>query len=102
MYYEIRRKIRDESLGKGGEPVTLPSEEVRSIEITREFLRWFLTAKAKDLKIKDLRERAARCLHHYPFQIHVEERWDDVCHDCKTDKQWCRCKTDKCKKGSDG
>jgi len=35
--------------------------------MTRDFLRDILYMKAKDMKAKEMREKASRCLHHFPF-----------------------------------
>ena len=70
--------------------MTLPSEELRAIKNTREFLRELLQVKAKDLRVGWIRERVCRLLSHYPWDLHIEARYDDVC-ECGIDKQWCRC-----------
>lgn len=46
--------------------MSLRYEEQRALKITRDFLRLILTKDCPTRK-KDLRERAWRCLKHYPF-----------------------------------
>ena len=68
--------------------MTVPSESLRALKRTRTFLREISTGKA--MRITELREKARSCLHHYPFDCHLDQRWsDDVC-EHGTDRQWCR------------
>ncbi len=46
--------------------MTVNYERFWAIENTREFLSWILTSKSSDLKPKEIKERAYRCLKHYP------------------------------------
>jgi len=67
--------------------MTLPSEEVSALKRTHEFLRELLTGPRLPMKV--LRDKAYSCLRHYPWDIHINERWsDDVC-EHGTDRQWC-------------
>jgi len=45
--------------------MTLPYEEVRSIDMTRQFMRDILTEKRMGQKL--LKQRASCCLRHYPW-----------------------------------
>ena len=47
--------------------MSLRYEQHRALKETREFLRYILAALKTPVKIKDLRERASNCLHHFPF-----------------------------------
>ena len=68
--------------------MTLPSESLRAVKRTREFLREISTGKA--MRVTELREKARSCLHHYPFDCHLDERWaDDVCEHGDM-RVWCR------------
>ena len=68
--------------------MTLPSEEVRALQMTREFLRDILHGPRMPTMI--LRQRAGSCLKHYPWDIYIQKRWlDDVCEHGK-DRQFCR------------
>ena len=72
--------------------MTLPSEEHYTLtEKVPEFLRYILSLKAKDVRVKDLREMASSCLHHYPFNVHIDEMYEarGVC-EHGNDKQWCK------------
>ena len=72
--------------------MTLPSEERRALKYVYEFLRDLLTIKAKDLRVGWIRKRASDLLRHYPWPIHIDERYADVvCAECGKDLQWCRC-----------
>ena len=67
--------------------MTMPSEEVLALERTRAFLWDIATGPRAPTLV--LRERARRCLRHYPFQFHVERRWaDDVCEHGR-DREFC-------------
>jgi len=69
--------------------MTLPSEEVRSLESTHRFLRDILQMRGR-VGLVALRDRAAACLRHYPFSIHIKQRWsDDVC-EHGADREFCR------------
>jgi hypothetical protein len=58
--------------------MTTPVESLRALKRTREFLREISVGKA--MRIGVLRAKARDCLHHYPFDCHLDERWaDDVC-----------------------
>lgn len=46
--------------------MSLRYEQYRALQLTRELLRDFLTGSVKLTK-KETRERASRCLRHYPF-----------------------------------
>jgi len=70
--------------------MTMPSEELRALSKTRSFLRWILVeARAKDLRIKDLRERASSCLRHYPYEITLLEKWSDKVCEHGNDRIFC-------------
>ena len=77
--------------------MTLPSEEVRALRITRDFLRDIL--RGPRAPQKEMRQRAASCLRHFPFDYTITKRWaDEVC-EHGTDRQFCReCKTEEVKR----
>jgi len=69
--------------------MTLPSESLRALSITRDFLRSLLDPKATPRVPRKVRDAAGRCLRHYPWQMHLERRWaDDVC-EHGNDRRWC-------------
>jgi hypothetical protein len=45
--------------------MSLRYEQYNALLMTREFLRELSIGKAK--KVSEIRERARRCLHHFPF-----------------------------------
>ena len=74
--------------------MTLPSEEHYTLtKKVPEFLRYLLTLRSKDLRIKDLRMRASNCLHHYPYKFHIDKRYSDAVCEHDNDRVWCQ----KCK-----
>jgi len=76
--------------------MTLPSEERATLKRVHEFLRELQTIKAKDLRVGWLRERAGSLLRHYPWDLHIDQRYADVvCAECGKDLQWCECDSDK-------
>ena len=71
--------------------MTLPDQEVRALNQTREFLRELLDPKKTPRVPREIRRRASGCLHHFPFQIHIERRWsDEVCEEHGNMRQFCR------------
>ena len=82
--------------------MTLPSEEIRALKQTREFMRKILTMRVTDFRkmsrdqFEEWRQGAYSCLKHYPFDLHIDERWaDDVC-EHGADRRWCKeCKETK-------
>ena len=71
--------------------MTLPSEQLRSLATTRQFLRDLSTGPRLPMLV--LRSRARQCLRHYPGSYTLATRWaDDVCEHGQ-DRQWCgQCK----------
>jgi len=70
--------------------MTLPSEEISALKRTREFLREIMTGPR--MPMKAMRDRAYSCLKHYPWDMHIDERWSDkVCKRCGRDLEWCKC-----------
>jgi hypothetical protein len=57
--------------------MSLPFEEVYSLKRTRDFLREILTMKAKDVKITELRAEAYSCLRHFPFDLVIDDLWEE-------------------------
>ena len=71
----------------------MPHEEVRALRQTRDLLRDLIQPYATPRVPKVIRDRAARCLRHYPFDCHIVNRWaDDVC-ECGDSREFC----DKCR-----
>jgi hypothetical protein len=59
---------------QGKEEMTVNYERFNSAKSTREFLAWILESKCRDLKPRELKDRAYRLLKHFP-----EDWWlDDV------------------------
>lgn len=65
--------------------MTMPNERTRAVMQTREFLRDLLSAKATPKVPLAIRQRALRCLRHYPETYHLTraatalpESWGDV------------------------
>jgi hypothetical protein len=52
--------------------MTIPSERLASIAMTNKFLVDLLDPKQTPKVPKYIREYAARCLRHYPWQYHME------------------------------
>lgn len=70
--------------------MTMPSEEVRSLSQSRQFLRDLLDPSKTSRVPRAVREQAIHCLHHFPFECHIEQRWaDDVCK-CGKDREFCK------------
>ena len=66
--------------------MTMPSQEVYALRRTRDFLRRLIAEKR--IPQKELKAEALSCLHHYPWDMHINERWsDDVCE--HGDRRWC-------------
>lgn len=53
--------------------MTLPNERRRSIEVTRDFLRDLLDPKKTPRVPRAVRDRAYRCLRHYPWDLHLDK-----------------------------
>ena len=68
--------------------MTLPSEQVGALKRTREFLREILNGARMPTKV--LRDKAYSCLRHYPWDLHIDQRWDDDVCEHGEDRQWCR------------
>ena len=47
--------------------MSLRYEQYRALKTTQRFLRDLLTVEAYPKTKREMRERACRCLHHYPF-----------------------------------
>ena len=58
--------------------MTLPDEELCSIKRTHEFLRDLLRMNITTIRkeARTIRERASRCLRHYPWDMVVEKLWE--------------------------
>lgn len=53
--------------------MTLPHERTYSIERTRNFLRDLLDPKKTPKVPKVIREKAYRCLRHFPWDLHINQ-----------------------------
>ena len=51
--------------------MTLPDERSRSIAHAREFLRDLLDPKKTPKVPRYVRDRASRCLKHFPWDLHI-------------------------------
>ena len=68
--------------------MTLPSEEVRALQYARDFIRDCATQPR--MPMKELRDRAFRCLRDFPLDYTIARKWaDQVCIHGR-DRQWCR------------
>ncbi|MBD3261038.1 MAG: hypothetical protein GF334_05050 [Candidatus Altiarchaeales archaeon] len=58
--------------------MTLPVEELSALKRTREFLRDMLGSNLTTIRknAREIRERAGRCLKHYPFDMHIDSVWE--------------------------
>jgi len=76
--------------------LTLPSESLRAVKRTREFLRSILTENRRPQFA--LKELASSCLRHYPFDFNLDKYWsEDVCLEHGNDRIFCReCKQHEC------
>ena len=52
--------------------MTLPHERLRAVNYTREFLRDLLDPSVTPRVPKNIRERAAGLLKHYPWEVEME------------------------------
>ena len=52
--------------------MTLPYEEKFSLRSTRDFMRDLLNPKATPKVPKSIRDRAYRCLKHFPFEHRID------------------------------
>ena len=62
--------------------MTVQSEKFRALQMTREFLRELLDPKKTPKVRREIRERAYRCLRHFPWDMDIGIRPD-----CATAKQ---------------
>jgi len=58
--------------------MTLPQEEVNSLNATRAFMYDLLNPVATPRVPREVRKRAQRVLKHFPSEIHVRARYPDV------------------------
>lgn len=58
--------------------MTLPQEEVNSLNATRAFMYDLLNPVATPRVPREVRERARRVVKHFPFEVHVRARYPDV------------------------
>lgn len=58
--------------------MTLPQEEVNSLNATRAFMYDLLNPAATPRVPREVRERARRVVKHFPFEVHVRARYPDV------------------------
>ncbi len=52
--------------------MTLPDERYRAVRATREFLVDLLDPKKTPKVPRAIRDRAGRCLRHYPWEMYME------------------------------
>ncbi len=64
--------------------MTIPAEHKTSLTNTRDFLSWLLTDYNSKTKVSEVRERAYRCMRHFPFPYNVDimldpiiKKWED-------------------------
>ena len=58
--------------------MTLPQEEVNSLNATRAFMYDLLNPVATPRVPREVRERARRVVKHFPFEVHVRARYPAV------------------------
>ena len=58
--------------------MTLPQEEVNSLNATRVFMYDLLNPAATPRVPREVRERARRVVKHFPFEVHIRARYPDV------------------------
>ena len=59
--------------------MTMPDEELRALKNTRDFLRHLLGSNVTTIRkeAREIRDRAYRCLKHYPFDIYLDKMWKE-------------------------
>ena len=62
-----------------GDIMTIPIEEKWSLQRTHKFLQDLLD-RSKYKVPKSVRQEAYRCLRHYPFDIYIEEMYEERIH----------------------
>jgi hypothetical protein len=55
--------------------MTIPTEELRTLKSTREYLSELVTKRLKDIKPREVREMAGMLLRHYPFECYLEKMY---------------------------
>ena len=73
----------EHQLREFGDRMTIPEERLNSIVYTREFLYDLLDPKKTPRVPRDIRERARRCLRHYPADLYLERVAEKVPDDWK-------------------
>ena len=68
--------------------MTLPSESLRAVKQTREFLRSILTENRRPQFA--LKELASSCLRHYPFDFNLDKYWSEHVCEHGNDRIFCR------------
>ena len=56
--------------------MTIPIEELHSMDNTRQFLRDLLSPQVTPKVPRVIRDRASSCLKHYPWKATVEKLWE--------------------------
>ena len=56
--------------------MTLPSERFNAIRNTKKFLVALTDSKQTPRIPRAIRQEAHRCLHHYPWDMHIDE-WEE-------------------------
>jgi len=58
--------------------MTLPDERYRAVAYTRDFLSDLLDPKKTPKVPRAIRQRAYRCLRHYPWDLYMEQTAEKV------------------------
>jgi len=58
--------------------MTIPTEEVNALKITRDFLRSILHKNLTEIRkdAKMIRGEAYRCLRHFPWDMVIDDLWE--------------------------
>jgi len=73
-----KRTLERLAQSENGEPMTLPQEEVHSLQAVRRFLYDLLDPTATPRVPKAIRQRARRVCKHFPMDYSIQERYPDV------------------------
>ena len=59
--------------------MTLPNEELNSLKQTRKLLRRIIQSNLTTIRkdAKELRKLAGMCLRHYPWDMIIEDLWEE-------------------------
>jgi len=73
-----KRTLERLAQSEKGESMTLPNEEVHSLQAVRRFLYDLLNPQATPRVPKEIRQRARRVCKHFPMDYSIQERYPEV------------------------